>query len=83
MAQELERLTKHGYLERATELTEECFEIPAVITVKKDKSVKIALDSRKLNDVTVKRKAQIPNMEETKCLSCWGGSQRGVPGGNR
>ena len=37
---------------------------PAVITVKKDKSVKIALDSRKLNDITIKRKAQMPNMEE-------------------
>ena len=37
---------------------------PAVITVKKDKSVKIALDSRKLNEATIKRKAQMPNMEE-------------------
>ena len=36
-----------------------------MITVKKDKSVKIALDSRKLNEVTRKRKGQIPNMEET------------------
>ena len=35
-----------------------------VITVKKDKSIKIALDSRKLNEVSVKRKAQKPNMEE-------------------
>ena len=32
--------------------------------MKKDKSVKIALDSRKLNEITVKRKAQMPNMEE-------------------
>ena len=37
---------------------------PAVITVKEEKSVKIALDSRKLNDITIKRKAQMPNMEE-------------------
>ena len=37
---------------------------PAVITVEKDKSVKIALDSRKLNKATVKRKTQMPNMEE-------------------
>ena len=35
-----------------------------MITVKKDKSVKIALDSRKLNEITIKRKAQMPNMEE-------------------
>ena len=37
---------------------------PAVITVKKDKSIKLALDSKKLNEVTTKRKAQMPNMEE-------------------
>ena len=56
------RLIKHGYVERATESTKDCFVSPAVITVNKDKSVKIALDSRKLNEVTVKRKAQTPNM---------------------
>ena len=64
MAQELKRLIKHGYVEIATEITENCFVSPAVITVKKDKSIKIALDSRKLNEITLKRKAQMPNMEE-------------------
>ena len=64
VAQELSRLTKHGYVEKATVITENCFVSPAVITVKKDKSIKIALDSRKLNEITVKRKAQMPNMEE-------------------
>ena len=49
---------------RATEFTEDCFVSPAVITVKKDKSVNIALDSRILNEITVKKKAQMPNMEE-------------------
>ena len=62
--QELKRLIKHGYVEKATEITENCFVSPAVITVKKDKLIKIALDSRKLNEITVKRKAQMPNMEE-------------------
>ena len=51
-------------MERATEINEDCFVSPAVITVKKDKSIKIALDSRKLNGATIKRKAQMPNMEE-------------------
>ena len=37
VALELKRLIKHGYLERATEITEDCFVSPAVITVKKDK----------------------------------------------
>ena len=64
VAQELKRLIKHGYVENATEITENCFVSPAVITVKKDKSIKIALDSRKLNEITVKRKARMPNMEE-------------------
>ena len=62
--EELKRLIKNGYLERATEINEDCFMSPAVITVKKDKSIKIALDSRKLNEATIKRKAQMPNMEE-------------------
>ena len=64
VAQELKRLINHGYVEKATEIKENCFVSPAVITVKKYKSIKIALDSRKLNEITVKRKAQRPNMEE-------------------
>ena len=64
VANEIKRLIKNGYLEGATEITENCFVSPAVITVKKDKSVKIALDSRKLNEATIKRKTQMPNMEE-------------------
>ena len=63
VAEELKRLIKNRYLERATEITEDCFVSPAIITVKKDKSIKIALDSRKLNEATIKRIAQMPNME--------------------
>ena len=36
VALELKRLIKHGYLERAREITEDCFVCPAVITVKKE-----------------------------------------------
>ena len=61
---ELERLIEKGHLEKADKTTENCFISPAVITIKKDKSVKIALDSRKLNEACIKRKAAIPNMEE-------------------
>ena len=61
---EIEKLKKNGHIEKATNINEDCFVSPAVITVKKDKSVKIALASRKLNKITVKRKAQLPNMEE-------------------
>ena len=62
--QELETLIKKGHLEKADKTTENCFISPAVITNKKDKSVKIALDARKLNEACVKRKAALPNMEE-------------------
>ena len=61
---EIENLIKQGHIEKANNIDENCFVSPAVITVKKDKSVKIALDSRKLNEITVKRKAQMPNKEE-------------------
>ena len=64
VAEELKRLTKKGYLERATEINEDCFVSLAVITVNKDKSIKIALDSSKLNEATIKRKAQMHILEE-------------------
>ena len=61
---ELEKLIDSGHLEKADNTTENCFISPAVITIKKDKSVKIALDSRKPNEACIKRKAAMPNMEE-------------------
>ena len=64
VGKEMENLTKNGHIQKATDIDENCFISPAVITVKKDKTIKIALDSRKLNEITVKRKAQKPNMEE-------------------
>ena len=47
---ELEKLIESGHLEKADNTTENCFVSPAVITMKKDKSVKKALDSRKLKE---------------------------------
>ena len=44
--------------------TENCFISPAVITIKKDKSVKIAIDSRNSNKYCMKRKAAMPNTED-------------------
>ena len=61
---EIEKLMKQSHIEEANITDESCFVSAAVITVKNDKSVKIALDSQKLNEKTVKRKAQMPNMEE-------------------
>ena len=62
VGKEIEKLAKNGHIEKATGIDENCFFSPAVITVKKDKTIKI--DSRKLNEITVKRKAQMPNMDE-------------------
>ena len=56
VTKELNRLINQGNLERITEITDNCFISPVVITVKKDKSLKTALDSKKSNGVTIKRK---------------------------
>ena len=61
---ELNRLIESGHLERLETIEEDCFVSPVVITVKKDKSVKIALDTRKLNDSCIKKRPHIPNMDE-------------------
>ena len=62
MEKEIEKLTKKSDIEKASNIDENCLESLAVITVKRKKSEKIVLDSRKLNAITVKRKAQMPNM---------------------
>ena len=54
VAEEPKRIIKNGFLERATEITGDCFVSPAVITVKKDKSIENALDSRTLNEARIK-----------------------------
>ena len=64
VGKEIEKLIKQGHIEKANNIDENCLVSPVVITVKKDKSIKIALDSRKLNETSVKRKVQMPNMEE-------------------
>ena len=64
VSEELEKLTRNGHIEKATSIDGNCFVSPVVIAVKKDETVKIGLDSRKLNEITVKRKTQMPNMKE-------------------
>ena len=64
VAKEIKRINKSGCLERATEMTEDCFVSPAELTANKDKSLKSALDSRTLHVATTERKAQMPNKEE-------------------
>ena len=47
---ELENLIEDKQIMRLEKCSHECFISPVIITVKKDKSVKIALDSKELND---------------------------------
>ena len=64
VGQELENLIKSRDLEKVKDVDEDCFVSPVVLTVKNNKSVKIALDSRKLNDSCIKMRSHMPNMEE-------------------
>ena len=58
------RIDWRGHLEKADKATKNCFLSPAAITIKKDKYVKIALDSRKMNESCIKRKTTMTNMEK-------------------
>ena len=64
MRQEQEKLFEIEHLEKADKPAENCFISSAVKIMQKDKSLKIALDSRKRNEVCVKRQTAMPNMEE-------------------
>ena len=61
---EKNKLIKFRHLEKIQKIDEDCFAFPVVITMKMDKSVKVALDSKKLNDDCTKLRPHIPNMEE-------------------
>ena len=64
VGRELEKLIKTGRLEKINEVDEDCFVSPVVITVRNDKSAKVALDSRNLNDSCIKMRPHMPKMEE-------------------
>ena len=61
VGRQLEKLIKAGHLEKVKNVNEDCF---VVITVKNDKSVKLALDSQKLKDNCAKRRPHVPNIKE-------------------
>ena len=60
---ELERLQNEGHIEKLSSCSDEHFISPIVITVKKDQSIKLALDSKVLNKAIHKNKYQMPNIE--------------------
>ena len=60
---EIKQLLKDGHLEKINEIEDDVFIQPTVITVKKDRSVKIALDARALHQAIDKDKDQMPNLD--------------------
>ena len=64
VGKELKKKIKSGHIEKTNDIDENCFVSPAGIIVKRDKSMKIARDSRKLKDFNLKRTVQMSNMEE-------------------
>ena len=60
---ELEKLIQDKQIIRLEKCSDEHFISPVVITVKHDKSVKIALDSKKLNDAIHKNKYQMQSID--------------------
>ena len=61
--EEISRLLKEGHIEKIHEIKDDVFIQPTVITVKKDRSVKIAQDARALNQAIEKDKYQMPNLK--------------------
>ena len=60
---EIKRLLRVRHIEKVDEIKEDVFIHLTVITVKKDRSVKIALDARALNKAIEKDKYEMPNLE--------------------
>ena len=61
---ELNRMEKEGHIIKLNKCDEDSFISPIVITRKKDGSIKLALDSKLLNNQIFKNKYQKPNIHE-------------------
>ena len=57
-------MEKEGHIVKLSKCDEDCFINPIVIKRKKDGSIKLALDSKLLNDQIFKNKYQMPNIHE-------------------
>ena len=63
MEQELQKLIDKKQITKLDKCSDELFISPVVITVKKDETVKIALDSKKLYDAIHKNKYQMQSID--------------------
>ena len=61
---EIHRLITEGHIIKVQECSDRHFVPPIVITVKKDGSIKLALESRDFNKQVYKNKYQMPSMDE-------------------
>ena len=61
---EINRMEKKGHIVKLSKCDEDCFISSIVITRKKDGSIKLALDSKLLNNQIFKNKYQMPNIHE-------------------
>ena len=60
---ELEKLLNEGHIENLSNCSDQFFISPIVITVKKNQSIKMALDSKILNKAIDNNKYQMPNID--------------------
>ena len=60
---EIDKLLKEGHIEKVDKFQNDVFIQPTAITVKKDKTVKIALDARALNQSLAKPKYKMSNLD--------------------
>ena len=61
---EIDKLIKQGLVECLKDCSDKYFVLPIVITVKKDGSLKLALEAGELNKQVPKNKYHMPNIEE-------------------
>ena len=62
--EEMEKQLKEGLIKRLDKCTSYCFIAPILITVKKDHSIKLALDAKPNNRQLFKNKYQMPIVDE-------------------
>ena len=60
---ESKKLLEEGHIEKLNNCSDQYFISPIVITVKRDQTKKLALDSKILNKCIHKNKYQMPNIE--------------------
>ena len=64
LEKEISRLVESSQIEKVSEIKDDIFIQSTLITVKRDKNIKIALDARAMNENIKKDKYQLPNLKD-------------------